>query len=50
MKKTTKKLVILAVAVTLLSGCSWRKAWKWFEEMEWEREDEIVRVVDVLPR
>ena len=45
-----KKWLILALALILISGCSFKKVWKWIDEMEWERDDQTVRIVDFLPK
>jgi len=45
-----KKWLVIALALLFLSGCSLHKAWKWFDEMEWEKEDETCRVVDFFFR
>jgi hypothetical protein len=45
-----KKCFLVAIAFLLLSGCSWSKAWKWIDEMDWERDDQTVRIVDFLIR
>jgi hypothetical protein len=43
-----KKWVLMVIAVLIMSGCSWNKMWKWIDEMEWEREDQTIRIVDIL--
>ncbi|MEW6137649.1 MAG: lipoprotein [Thermodesulfobacteriota bacterium] len=43
-----KKWLIIALALMFLSGCSFSKFWKWFDEMEWERDDETVKIVRFL--
>jgi uncharacterized lipoprotein len=43
-----KKLLAAALIVCFLSGCSLHKAWKWFEELEWERDDQTIRTIDFL--
>jgi uncharacterized lipoprotein len=45
-----KKLLLLALAVLLLSGCSTSKVWKWIDGMDWERDDQTIRVVDFFIR
>jgi hypothetical protein len=45
-----KKLVILVLATVFLSGCSLSKAWKWFDEMDWERDDQTVRIIELFIR
>lgn len=39
-----KKWLLVALAVMLLSGCSWNKVKKWFEDMDWEPEDQTIRI------
>jgi uncharacterized protein YcfL len=50
MRNIMKKWLLVVFTVLLLSGCSLNKLWKWFDEMEWEREDETIRVVDLIIR
>jgi hypothetical protein len=45
-----KKFLVVALLVMLLTGCSFQKVWKWLDEMEWEREDQTVKVVDFILR
>jgi hypothetical protein len=45
-----KKLLLAALVMLLLSGCSINKIWKWIDEMEWERDDQTIRIVDFLIR
>ncbi|MBI5572453.1 MAG: membrane lipoprotein lipid attachment site-containing protein [Desulfomonile tiedjei] len=45
-----KKLLLAALVMFLLSGCSINKIWKWVDEMEWERDDQTIRIVDFLIR
>lgn len=45
-----KKLLVVALATLILSGCSLNKIKKWIDEMEYEREDETVRIVDIFWR
>jgi hypothetical protein len=45
-----KKLLLVALAVLFLSGCSVSQAWKWIDEMDWEREDQTIRIVDFFVR
>ena len=44
-----KKLIIAMLVILMLSGCSWNKVIKWFDELKWERDDEIVHIIDILP-
>ncbi len=45
-----KKLLLMILVTLMLSGCSWHKVKKWIDEMEWERDDQTVRVVDIFLR
>ena len=44
-----RKLIVVLLIVSMLSGCSWKKVMKWIDEIKWERDDEIVHIIDVLP-
>jgi len=43
-----KKWLAVALTLLFLSGCSLSKFWKWMDEMEWERDDETVKIVRFL--
>jgi uncharacterized protein YcfL len=43
-----KKWLIVLLALLMLSGCAFDKAWKWFNKMDWERDDQTVRVVHIF--
>jgi hypothetical protein len=43
-----KKWLLIALTLAILSGCSWNKVWKWIDEMEYERDDKTVRIVDIF--
>jgi uncharacterized lipoprotein len=45
-----KKWLLIALTLVILSGCSWNKVWKWFDEMEFERDDQTVRIVDIFTK
>lgn len=45
-----KKWLLVTLAVLLISGCSLSKFWKWVDEMEWEREDQTIKVMRILIR
>jgi len=45
-----KKWMAIALLLLLLSGCSWDKYLKWFDKMDWERDDQTIRIVDFLVR
>lgn len=40
---------MLLVAL-FLSSCSWNKVMKWFDDMDWERDDQTIRIVDFFLR
>ncbi|MEJ2716231.1 MAG: hypothetical protein P8182_03700 [Deltaproteobacteria bacterium] len=50
MKNPVKKWMVILIVFLLLSGCSWNKVIKWFDEMEVERNDETIRVIDIFIR
>jgi uncharacterized lipoprotein len=43
-----KKWTVLILFLLILSGCSWKNFMKWFDKMEWERDDQTVRIVDLF--
>lgn len=45
-----RKWLIVVVACVLISGCSFNRAWKWIENMDWERDDQTIRIVDIICR
>ena len=45
-----KKWLLIALTLVILSGCSWNKFWKWIDEMEYERDDKTVRIVDIFTK
>jgi hypothetical protein len=45
-----KKLIALALLVLLLSGCSFSRVWKFFDEMDYERDDKTIQIVHLLIR
>ena len=45
-----KKLLLIALVTLLLSSCSLSRAWKWFDEMEWERDDQTVKIIELFIR
>jgi len=45
-----KKWLLITLTLVILSGCSWNKVWKWFDEMELERDDQTVRIVDIFTK
>ena len=50
MKNPVKKWMLVIALFLLLSGCSWTKVMKWFDEMEVERNDQTIRIIDLLIR
>ena len=45
-----RKLILIALVTLFLSGCSLSRAWKWFDEMEWERDDQTVKIIELFIR
>ncbi|HMK34367.1 MAG TPA: lipoprotein [Desulfomonilaceae bacterium] len=45
-----KKWLAVLLTILMLSGCSFSKVWKWIDEMDWERDDQTVRIVDFFMR
>lgn len=45
-----KRLLLVGLVVLLISGCSFKRVWKWIEETDWEREDKTISIVDFLTR
>jgi hypothetical protein len=45
-----KKWLLIGLTLVILSGCSWNKVWKWFDELEFERDDQTVRIVDIFTK
>ncbi len=45
-----RKLLLIALVTLFLSGCSLSRAWKWFDEMEWERDDQTVKIIELFIR
>lgn len=43
-----RKWLLLLIAILLLSGCSFRQVWKWWDNLEWERDDQTIRIVDLF--
>jgi hypothetical protein len=43
-------LVFTLLAVLLLSSCSWNKVMKWIDQVDWERDDQTIRIVDFFLR
>ncbi len=45
-----KKWLAIALALLMLSGCSFNTIKKWIDKMDWERDDETIRIVDFFLR
>jgi hypothetical protein len=45
-----KKWIAIALTALILSGCSLKSIRKWFDEMEWERDDQIIKITDIWSR
>jgi len=43
-----KKWIAIIFVLMFLSGCSWQKAMKWFDDLQWERENETIRIVNIF--
>jgi hypothetical protein len=43
-----KRWMALAFLLLFLSGCSFSRIWKYIDEMEYERDDQTIRVVRFL--
>jgi uncharacterized lipoprotein YajG len=43
-----KKWLLIALALVMLSGCAMNKVWKWIDDMDYERDDQTVRIVDIF--
>ncbi len=43
-----KKWVVIILVVLLCSGCSLQQVRKWFNDIEWERDDQTIRSVDMI--
>jgi uncharacterized lipoprotein YajG len=43
-----KKWLVILLATFLIAGCSFSRAWKWIEEMDWERDDQTIKIVDIF--
>ena len=45
-----KKWLLVFLTLVMLSGCSWTRSGKWIDEMDWERDDQTVRMTDIFMR
>jgi hypothetical protein len=45
-RKIMKKFFLMALVSLILAGCSLSKAWNWMDKMDWERDDQTVKVED----
>jgi hypothetical protein len=41
-----KKWLVIALALLMLSGCSFNTVKKWIDSMDWERDDQTIRIVE----
>jgi hypothetical protein len=48
LEENMRKWIALLLLLLLLSGCSTRSFWKWIDEMDWERTDQTVSIVDFV--
>lgn len=45
MRYSMKKWLILVLTLMFLSGCAFDKVWKWIDEMDFERDDQTIKVM-----
>ncbi|MEW6110764.1 MAG: hypothetical protein AB1664_01430 [Thermodesulfobacteriota bacterium] len=45
-----KRWILAALVLVALGGCSWQKAVKWLDELDWERDDKTIRIIEIIPR
>ncbi|MFA6224319.1 MAG: hypothetical protein WC647_18620 [Desulfomonilaceae bacterium] len=43
-----KKWFLILIATFLIASCSFNRAWKWIEDVDWERDDQTIRIVDIF--
>jgi hypothetical protein len=43
-----KKWLVMIVATLLITGCAFDRAWKWLDNMDWERDDQTIKIVDIF--
>jgi uncharacterized lipoprotein YajG len=43
-----KKWLVMIVATLLITGCSFDRVQKWLDNMEWERDDQTIKIVDIF--
>ncbi len=45
-----KRWIIVALMLIVLTSCSFNRVWKWIDEMEWEREDQTIKIMRFTPK
>ncbi len=43
-----KKFAAICLLALLLGGCSAKKIWDWMDKMDWERDDQTVKMLDMV--
>jgi uncharacterized protein YcfL len=43
-----KKWLLIIVATFLIASCSFERAVKWIQDMDWERDDQTIRIVNIF--
>jgi uncharacterized protein YcfL len=43
-----RKWLLMVVATLLITGCSFDRVQKWLDNMEWERDDQTINIVDIF--
>ncbi|MCL5124865.1 MAG: hypothetical protein M1511_10285 [Deltaproteobacteria bacterium] len=43
-----QKWLLIIVATFLIMGCSFERAVKWIENIDWERDDQTIKIVHIF--
>ncbi len=43
-----KKWLLIIIATFLITSCSFERAVKWIQDMDWERDDQTIRIVNMF--